>query len=467
MKGKLKEAAEVLKGHLEGGKPIRIIGHDDADGLSAASILHATVERSGCPAQTRCTKQLDGEMIKALSKEKLELVLFTDLGSGQLDSMKRHLLKSCKVIVLDHHQPKEIEHENLSHVNPHEHGIDGTVEISGAGVAYLFSRAVSSKNVDLSHLAIIGALGDMQDPEGELRGPNKEILKDAERAGVLKVEKDLRLFGRQTRALHKAIEYTNEPFIPGLSGNESACVQFLSDIDIPVKENGKARTLADLKEEERRKLNTALILKMIEHGVASKTAEKIVGEVYTLPHEEEKTSLRDAKEYATLLNACGRHEKYGIGIGICLGDRERMYKNALDLLKKHKEYISSCYMWVYNNLDRVEDRDSIYFIHAHSEVDENVIGTLASMVLNSRMLNPLKPVVAMGDSKERGIKVSSRGTREMVESGLNLGDAMRLAAEGIGGEGGGHDIAAGAQIEPGKEDEFLKLVAKKVKEQGF
>jgi len=46
----------------------------------------------------------------------------------------------------------------------------------------------------------------------------------------------------------------------------------------------------------------------------------------------------------------------------------------------------------------------------------------------------------------------------MVENGINLGEAMRNAAQAIGGEGGGHPVAAGASIPKGKEEEFLKLL---------
>ncbi|KAA0007752.1 MAG: DHH family phosphoesterase [Thermoplasmata archaeon] len=56
------------------------------------------------------------------------------------------------------------------------------------------------------------------------------------------------------------------------------------------------------------------------------------------------------------------------------------------------------------------------------------------------------------------IDISARATQDMVENGINLGEAMRNAAQAIGGEGGGHPVAAGASIPKGKEEEFLKLL---------
>ena len=53
--------------------------------------------------------------------------------------------KGKEVIVLDHHKPKQYESESILHVNPHLVGVDGSNEISGAGVSYLFAKAVAAK----------------------------------------------------------------------------------------------------------------------------------------------------------------------------------------------------------------------------------------------------------------------------------------------------------------------------------
>jgi RecJ-like exonuclease len=465
MAREFKEASKLLMEHLQNGKVPRVMTHNDADGITAGAIAHKGLLREGYPAQTQVVKQLKEDIIAELGKEDVQLVIFTDMGSGQLPEIREHLLDKSFVIVIDHHEPKEVEHENLVHLNPHFHGIDGAREISGSGMSYLFFKALNKKNTDFSALAVVGALGDIQDADGKLIGPNSEILKDGTKAGVLKAEKDLRLFGRQTRPLYKALEYTTEPFIPGLSGSESSCIQFLKDLDIPVKRGEDFTMLADLDPDERQRLTTALILKMIEHQIPPKVAEGIVGEVYTLIKEEKRTQLRDAREFATILNAAGKNKNQSIGLAICLGERGEMYRRSMDLLKEHKTYLSSCYGWISKNVDRIKEMDTLYYFHTGDEIDENVLGTVASMVLNSRILKSVKPVIAFTQTEDDDIKISARGTRELIEKGLNLGKAMGYASEKMDGKGGGHDIAAGAKINIGDEEEFLQYVEEKIKEQ--
>ncbi|MFQ5814887.1 MAG: DHHA1 domain-containing protein [Candidatus Hydrothermarchaeaceae archaeon] len=457
---KLEELAGLVREVVTEGKVARVVTHHDADGICAGAIVHKAIVRMGGSVHTRSIKQLESKNAGEVLGDKSDLFIFVDMGSGQLNLISDHC--NSTAIVLDHHQPKEAPGE-IIHVNPHHHGIDGSREVSGAGMAYLFAKQMDEANVDLSALAIVGAVGDIQEEDGSFVGLNKLVLEDAVGANVIEMEKDLRLFGRQTRPLYKAIEYTTEPFIPGLSGSESSCIQFLSELDIPLRKDGGYTLLADLNGDERQRLVTALILKMIEHRVPTDVAEGIIGDVYTLLEEERKTPLRDAREFATLLNGCGKHRHNGIGIAVCLGDRKEQYEKSLEMLRGHKSYISTCYGWILKNIERIRDEGILYSFHAGSEIDSNVIGTVAFMVLASGLLEPVKPIVAFSYTDEGDVKVSSRGKKDLVGQGLNLGRAMQYASEKMGrGDGGGHDIAAGATIEKGKEEEFLGYVMEEV-----
>jgi single-stranded-DNA-specific exonuclease len=63
------------------------------------------------------------------------------------------------------------------------------------------------------------------------------------------------------------------------------------------------------------------------------------------------------------------------------------------------------------------------------------------------------------------VKISSRATKQLVEKGLNLGALLsRLSAE-YGGKGGGHNIAAGAEIPSDRIIRFLADLDRAVGEQ--
>ena len=150
MKKQLGEATRLV----EKAKSIQVITHLDADGLSAGGIISQTLERAGKDFEIKAVPGIYENNAEDLSSA--DLTIFTDLGSGQLDFLHKNF-KNDNVIVLDHHQPHGQTWSKLVQVNPHLIGKDGSREISGAGVAYHFAVEMSSENVDLSQLAVVGA----------------------------------------------------------------------------------------------------------------------------------------------------------------------------------------------------------------------------------------------------------------------------------------------------------------------
>jgi RecJ-like exonuclease len=75
-----------------------------------------------------------------------------------------------------------------------------------------------------------------------------------------------------------------------------------------------------------------------------------------------------------------------------------------------------------------------------------------------------RPTLALAE-KGGKVRVSSRGTFDLIERGVDLAEALRKGAERVGGASGGHAIASGATLPPGSADQFLKVVDGVIREQ--
>ena len=385
--------------------------------------------------------------------------------------MKKHISKDRKIIIMDHHTPEDSELSNALHLNPHLYDIDGSTEISSAGIAYLVAKYINEKNRDLAAYAVVGAIGDNQDKgkQNSLIGLNQEIItKDAIAADVLEISKGFTIFGRETRPIHIAIEYCTDPYIPEISGNRNNILRLLKELNIPVKDNkGNWRTLASLSTEETKKLVSALISHMYHLGASSDEMRAIVGVIYTLKREREKSPLRDAREFATLLNSCGRMSKPELGVAIILGDRGENYRAALNTYNMYKQQISKALSWLYANKEKIEEYSHVQYFHGGKEINENIVGTVASIALSSRIVKPDKPLIGFAEGQDGTIKVSARTVSRLVKVGVSLARALKIAAEEIDSPfvAGGHDIAAGARIPKGTEEKFVLAVNKAIKKQ--
>jgi len=443
---------------IQKSKEIHIVTHIDADGISAGAIAVKTLQRLGREYSLECVKQLDEMVLKRLLNENHELVWFTDLGSGISTSYPE-----INKVITDHHIcPKDSDFS--FHLNPHLFGLDGSYDMSGAGATYLVAKALDKKNVDLSALAIVGACGDLQDKKiCRLQGTNREILKEGETAGVLLGRMDIRYFGRETRPLAKLLQYSNDPFIPGLSRREDACSSFLQNCGIRLKDGDYWRKWADLDKEERQKIISALAQILLTKGFGYKTAERLVGEIYILKKEEQGTELHDAKEFATLLNSTARYGQHEVGLNVCLGDRDEELKKARNLLRGHRANLVEGLQFAKE--EEIQKRQFLQFFHAKDGIRDTIIGIVTNMLLSSEDVDNSLPLMGFAYTENGDVKVSARASQALVDKGLNLSAALTQAAKEFGGAGGGHDIAAGATIPKGKEEEFLEIVEKEIKNQ--
>jgi len=447
--------ADIIKNYSS----VHIVTHIDADGITAGAIASKSLERLGKNYSIECVKQLDEMVLKRLLDQNHDLVWFTDLGSGISNSYPE-----INKVITDHHAcPND---SNLSfHLNPHIFERDGSYDMSGAGATYLVAKELNNKkNLDLSALAIVGACGDLQDKKScRLQGTNLEILKDGKKADVLLERMDIRYFGRETRPLAKLLQYANDPFIPGLSRRENVCSSFLQDCGIRLKDGDYWRKWVDLDKEERSKIISALAQILLTKGFGYKTAQRLVGEVYLLKKEKHGTELHDAKEFATLLNSTARYGQYEVGLNVCLGDRDEELKKARNLLKGHRLNLVEGLKFAKE--EEIQKRQFFQFFHAKDGIRDTIIGIVTNMLLGSEDVDNSVPLMGFAYTENGDVKVSARASQELIDKGLNLSDALKKAAQVFGGAGGGHDIAAGATIPKGKEEEFLDIVEKEIKSQ--
>jgi len=499
----LEERAAACAERLLAAEEVLLVSHIDADGLTSAAVAATALGRAGIAFETVFKNQLDETEIASIAAREEETVLFTDFGSGQLDIIAAHeRAGDFTPIIADHHQPADAETEY--HLNPLLEGIDGASELSGAGASYVLARALddategglsekratsetsreqgepagagkakrtesntpaadggavdragaaSGANRDLAGLAIVGAVGDMQAVGGELVGANRGIVEEGVEAGVLAEGRDLAFYGKQTRPLPKLLEYASEVRIPGVSNDQSGAVSFLQGLDLDLKEGGEWRRWVDLTDDERQQVASSLVRHALSRGVPSDRVEDLVATTYTLTAEEPGTELRDASEFSTLLNATARYERADVGLAVCLGDRTEALDRARNLLRTHRRNLSEGIGLIEER--GVERADHLQYFDAGGEIRETIVGIVAGMALGVDGVDGDRPIVAFARKNDEETKVSGRGTGRLVGQGLDLSAVMQEAARSVGGDGGGHDIAAGATIPAGREEDFI------------
>jgi len=461
---------------------IHIYTHLDADGLSSGAILGKSFLRENFPFQITTLRQLEKEEIVKISekvKKSNNFIIFSDFGSGQYLELEKQLMESKKsnsFLILDHHLPQKVPEKgdftlinkvftrtNRWHINPYFFGIDGSEEISGAGLCYYFAKCLNKRNVDLAPVAIVGAIGDIQNkgPNKTFQGLNKLILEDAKNHNLIEVINDLNF--SSLKPINEAIAYSNDIKLPGLTSDVNKTLIFLQTLGILLENSdGTIKNLSELNQEDKQKISSAIIeYASVKLGIVpNMIIKKLIINRYLLRNEVKGSGLNDASEFSNLLNACGRNNNSSLGIAIAMGDRKNSYQKSQVILKNYKKTLFTSLSWIYEN-NKIQQKEYIQYFFGEDMIPENIIGTVSSMLIfdKNKEIDKSKPIFGLAKRKDEEVyKVSGRAHEKIVEKGINLSKAIREACElsGLDVLGGGHPPAAGTKIPIEKVDLFLE-----------
>ena len=441
----LKEIDTFVKEFLEFSKdkPIRIISHHDTDGITSAAILTKTFQRLDKKFSIRIVKGLEESIItEELKRQPNEALLFSDLASSNLDNFKN---LNQPVFILDHHEiDKTKVNDKTRIINPHLTSSPEDNCATGAGLCYLFAKAISSENQDLSSLAIIGLIGDRH--ETNLSKINQQIVTEAQ---DLKIKKGIAIYP-STRPLRRALEWSTSPYIPGVTGSGPGAMEILRETEIPYD-----KTLMELSDNEMSKLITAIMIRRAQHN----KPEDILGNLYILKFFNTK---EDVREISTLINACSRLGYSDIAISYCL-ESESAKTQALDIYTKYKQELVSG-LRVAEKMDKIKGKGFV-ILNAKDQIKDAIVGTICSMLSSSPVYDEGTILIGMAYNEDK-IKVSAR---IVGHEGRNLKEVLEKTVITFKGanpetiaEVGGHHFAAGCLIEKERENSFIEILKKEL-----
>jgi RecJ-like exonuclease len=439
MNEKIKEFADKFLERTKN-KNIMLVSHFDTDGITSAAIFGKTLKKLDKNFSFNIIKGLDKEFIEALPKNKV--IVFLDLASGSIAD----IIKSPnEIFIIDHHDidmSYEIP-DNIKIINPHLY--PNGEKMSGSCMTYLVSRELVKKDSNAADLAIIGMVGDLM--ESKVGPLVNSIIKD----GEVTIRKGLLLYP-STRPLNKALEYCSNPYIPGVTGNPMGALEILREANTEFTKKGY-KSLIELDEDEMKRLVTAVTLRMPD----SERMKDFIGNLFLIKFFNR---LEDARELSALINACSRMGESNTALLFCMGN-ETARKNAESIYIKYKQSLIEALNHMNSN-PKIEGKQYV-IMNAKDKIQDTIIGTVASIMSMSAIYKEGTIVITMAYNQDK-IKVSSRicGRGKTENEPRNLKEIMDEITELIGGESGGHKMAAGCVISKEKEEAFIDLVKKKL-----
>lgn len=426
----IKESAQKFLS-LSSNKEILVVSHFDTDGITSASIMIRALKKLDKKFTIRIIKGLEEDFIKSLPKNKL--IIFLDSGSGVLDYLSKLGIEN--IFIIDHHEISQEIPSNVIMINPQ---LYDKQKISGSGLTYLFCKEFDESNKEFAKLAVLGMIGDTM--EKEIDKLNHNILNDSEI-----VRKRGLLIYPSTRPLNRTLEYSSNPFIPGVTGEAEGVLEILRESGITT-ENGKYKSIIELNDEEMTRLTTSILLRLKKGGNS-----EVLGDIFLLKFFNK---LEDARELSATINACSRLGEVGTALKFCL-EIPSSKKEAESIYVKYRQHIVSGLKYASETEEKIEGKGYV-IINGKNNIKDTMAGTIASILSNSPIYEPGTIIITMAYYDDK-IKVSSRNVKR---TGRNSREILSDIVEKIGGEVGGHEYAAGCIISQKSEKEFIESIKK-------
>ena len=431
----LSQAADIVRRH----RFINLYSHFDADGITSISIVAKALLREGIAFNTTVFPVLSSPELEVIRSSNPECMVITDLGASYVEEIEA---LDGEAVILDHHELKFTEPVKTAYANPHLYGVDGGKNACGATMALLFAVTLDDRNWDLSPLAITGMIGDMQTKDG-VHDFNEYVFKEAEKRGFVQVTPGSLIPDGE---LVSALTHCTMPYIRSVAQSPTAARQLLKEAGI---EPGAA--YADLDEEKKQILSSLITVRLVKQGVTLEKLRETCKNRYFFP-----TWGIDGETLSGALDGCGRNECSDVGIAAGMGDRAAL-KKAIEINNEYKAPLLDAIKAADATLNQM---DNIQWTDTSTYGFSGLIATIVAGYIGV----PNKVAITV-NLKDEIAKASARGTDTLLAEGVNLADAMSVACREAGGEGGGHNVAAGGQFPRENYDRFLEVADRIVGEQ--
>lgn len=168
-------------------KEVQIFHHNDSDGLSSGAILTRTFERAGFAIKRYCLEKPYPALLQKVYKQEGSIIVFADF-AGRIAPILSELNRGRNLtLILDHHVAEASTDPKVHNLDPCLYGLKGDRDISGSTTCYLFAHTLNPANIDLAHIAAIGAVGDEFFVDGCLVSENRDVTLEAVKQGRMEI----------------------------------------------------------------------------------------------------------------------------------------------------------------------------------------------------------------------------------------------------------------------------------------
>jgi single-stranded-DNA-specific exonuclease len=400
----LNTASQKLLNQIEHQKDIFILSNSTVDGLVGSAILLSSIHNSKGNTTVRCIKSSKVEDFKTelmkVADEKHDFYVFVDFDSNFFDLITSLIEESYYLFVNSDSRNLDqiIEKDKaVTFVNPWiwQRDSDKENKHTSSSLTYLIAKNYDRKIIHSSFLPIVAAFSKNIDFNNIDHTELKEILQSALDLTLIERKKGLNFGVSETTSIVDAIENNTTHFIKGVTWDKENSIKIIEKSGIKITDNQRIRTWNELEDEDFNKIFNA-IEKYIEENcyhknksddnikeMKKRNRDLLFGYNYILTNEETGSILKDIGSFSKSLDLCVRNQTFGLGLSICLGERDDAMMQVKNQIIDHDNLIKSVSNKIFDEKWRFYDDKETIYVNGEGILDEKNIDLFTSILEKS------------------------------------------------------------------------------------
>ena len=397
-------ASQKLLNQIEHQKDIFILSNSTVDGLVSSAMFLSSIHNSNGNATIRSfnsskLKDFKTELMTVVN-EKHDFYIFLDFESHFYDLITSLIQESSYLFINSdpHTMDQDIEQDKMeSFVNPWIWQRDDGKEnrYTSSSLTYLIVKIFDRNIIRSSFLPIVAAFSKNIDFNSSEDIELKEILQTALDLNLIERKKGLNFGVIETTPIVDAIENNTAHFIKGITWNKENSFKIVEKSGIQFTDNKRVKALNELEDEDFNKIFNA-IEKYIEENyhhrnksddsikeMKKRNRDLLFGYNYILINEEANSILKNISSFSKALDLCIRNQTFGLGLSICLGDRNDTIMQVNNQIRDYDNIIKSISNKIFDEKWRFYDDKETIYINGEGILDEKNIGLFTAILEKS------------------------------------------------------------------------------------
>lgn len=284
-----------------------------------------------------------------------------------------------------------------------EHWLENDDKITLSAIAYFLCNPIAKSLDYIVRLPLISYIAKFGIRSFE--GVHEMICKDAIDGDIAEFQKRFIFLGSQIFTIPELLEYSQYPFLPGLSGNESNVTTLLAKSGIELTRGNETRYIQDLSKQETTELNTKLVMFMSSQKGHQEDEMVFIRDVIVFKDEEKKGLTSNSLDFGRCIIDGINRKQIGNLCSVLIGNRGSKLIQLQKLFVEERKAISVSFQIIRDHEGEVEDLGGLRVYNADRKVSWYNASLTSGMALSNGLVKPDKPfaVVSPGPNDKQTI----------------------------------------------------------------